>query len=324
MNGSFSRKIRTQATLPGSLAATGAAVFPPAPAAAAANRCLALVRLAKPGIVASVLLAGFAGMVLAARGWPDARTALLTLSALFLAAAGSALVNGILDAPLDIRMKRLRNRTAALERAGFRPVLATALAGIAAALVIALQGLNSRVFLLVLAAVVSYTLVYTLFLKRRSPWGALPGGIPGALPVLIGYAAVNPVIGADAVILFSVMLLWQPPHFWALALACRSDYAAAGIPVLPELRGTHYTVLLYFVYTASLLPASLALWLYGFCSGWYAGTALLVWIAFIAVSCSFLIKADRYLPAFCASICYMVVLLLAVIGDICLVSGTLS
>jgi protoheme IX farnesyltransferase len=281
------------------------------------EQCLALVRLAKPGIVATVLLAGYAGMVLAARGWPGARTALLTLAALCLTAAGSALVNGLLDAPLDARMARLRNRTAALARVGGRRILAAAMGGIALGLLLALRFLNPLVVFLLLAAMLSYTLVYTLFLKRRSPWGAVPGGIPGALPVLIGYAAVDPALGSDAVILFALVFLWQPPHFWALALAYRRDYTAAGIPVLPEVRGKNYTVLLYFVYATSLLPASLALWRFGFCSAWYAAAAFAAWLAFIAASGRFL-TGGRYLPAFAASIVYLLVLLAAIIGDICI------
>jgi heme o synthase len=320
MSGIVDRKFPVGEAL-ADIAAAGAASIPHGPAAEGKKPKVALVRLIKPGIVAAVLLAGYAGMVLASRGMPATRTVLVTLAALFLAAAGSALVNSILDAPLDERMARLRNRTAALARIGRLPVLSAALAGIALGLLLALRMLNPLVAILLLAAVLSYTLVYTLFLKRRSPWGAIPGGIPGALPVLVGYAAVNRALGADAIILFAVLFLWQPPHFWALALAYRRDYTAAGIPILPELRGRGYTVLLYFVYAASLLPASLALWLFGYCSAWYAGMALIIWLAFIAVSCRFLIAGDRSLPAFAASIGYLLALLLAVIGDVCFFGG---
>jgi heme o synthase len=322
MSGIVDRKFPAPQALADS-AATGAACLPHGPTAGEKSLGIALVLLIKPGIVTAVLLAGYAGMVLAARGLPETRTALVTLSALFLASAGSALVNGIVDAPLDERMARLRDRTAALARIGRLPLLAAALAGITLALLIALRMLNPLVAMLLLTAVLSYTLVYTLFLKRRSPWGAIPGGIPGALPVLVGYAAVNPALGADAIILFAVLFLWQPPHFWGLALEYRREYTAAGIPVLPEIRGRSYTVLLYFVYAASLLPASLALWKFGYCSAWYAGAALIAWLAFITVSCRFLIAGNRPLPAFAASIGYLLALLLAVIGDVCVFSGRL-
>jgi protoheme IX farnesyltransferase len=282
-----------------------------------------MARLAKPGIVAALLLTCYTGMVLAERGLPDSRLCLVCLGSLFLSASGSAMLNGLLDARIDVRMMRLRKRVAALNIAGQGPVTAIALAGTGAGLLIALIALGTLPFLLVLAAVVSYTLYYTLRLKRRSPWGAIPGGIPGALPVLIGYTAAAHTVRLDGFILFAVMLLWQPPHFWTLALEYRLESAAAGLPVLPAVRGQTYTILLFFVYATALLPTTLALWLFGFCSAWYAGIALLGWFAFFVASCGYLLRSHRYLPAFGASICYLVVVLLAIIGDICFIGGTL-
>ena len=288
-----------------------------------AGRAFALARLTKPGIVAAVLLSGFTGMVLASQGWPDGRTALVCLACLFLAAAGSAVINGVLDAPLDLRMARLQKRVAALETAGRKQVTAIALTGIGMALVLALRYLGPLASCLILAAVLSYTLLYTLRLKRRSPWGAVPGGIPGALPALIGYAAAAHTLRLDAVILFAVMLLWQPPHFWALALEYRHDYTAAGLPVLPAVQGETYTRLLIFVYATALLPASLALWLFGFCSPWYAGGALACWGGFLAACYFFLVRRRRCAVAFRASVLYLMLLFAAIVGDICCIQGAL-
>jgi protoheme IX farnesyltransferase len=273
----------------------------------------------KPGIVAAVLLSGFTGMVLAQRHWPDAGTGLICLATLFLAAAGSAMINGVLDLPLDARMERLRGRVAALEAAGRKRVTVTALAAIMIALALALRYLNLLAFTLTLAAVLSYSLLYTLRLKRRSPWGAVPGGIPGALPVLIGYAATSHALGLDAIILFVVMLLWQPPHFWALALAYRRDYAAAGVPVLPVVHGERFTKLLVFIYATALIPASLSLRLFGYCTVWYAGAALACGVAFLAACYFALIRTNRYAAAFSASILYLLLLLAAILCDICFV-----
>lgn len=287
----------------------------------AAGYAASLIILMKPGIVAAVLLAGFTGMVLAAGGWPDARTGLLCLAALFLSAAGSAMLNGVLDLPLDMRMARVQTRVAALGRAGRGRVIALALAAIGVAMLIACRCLNPLSSLFILAAVVSYTLVYTLRLKRRSPWGAVPGGIPGALPVLIGYAAAADSVRPDGLILFVVILLWQPPHFWTLALRYRRDYAAAGVPVMPVMYGERYTTLLIFVYATAMIPASLLLWLFGFCTAWYAGVALLLGAALLATCYLTIVRTDRFALAFGASILYLVFLLAAVVGDICLVQG---
>ncbi len=214
-------------------------------------------------------------------------------------------------------MERVRTRVAALETAGRKRILATALGAIIAALVLALHALNLLAFVLTLAAILSYTLLYTLRLKRRSPWGAVPGGIPGALPVLIGYAATGRSIGFDGIILFSLMLLWQPPHFWALALANRHDYAAAGVPVLPVVYGERYTKLLVFIYVTALIPASLSLWLFGFCTGWFAGAAFACGVAFLTACYLALARNDRYATAFGASILYLLLLLAAILCDVC-------
>ncbi len=269
----------------------------------------------KPGIVAAVLLAGFTGMVLAQRGGPDAGTALLALTVLFLAAAGSAMINSLLDAPLDARMARLQTRVAALETAGRKRCLALALAAIIAALALAFRYLPPTAFLLTLAAVLSYTLLYTLGLKRRSPWGAVPGALPGALPVLIGYGATAHPIGRDGLILFAVMLLWQPPHFWALALHHRDDYRAAGIPVMPLVHGAPLTRRLIVGFSLLLLPASLALTAAGGLSGRFAAAALGLWVLYLADLCCVSLPRRRYDRAFAASILYLTLLLLTVIMD---------
>ncbi|HEY6874321.1 MAG TPA: heme o synthase [Geobacteraceae bacterium] len=283
-------------------------------AAGTTDRIFALVRLAKPGIVAAVLLAGYAGMVTAARGFPEPRTAALCLASLLLAAAGAAMLNCILDLPLDRNMGRLLARVKALDAVGTRPALRTAGACIFAALFVALA-LNRLFFLLVLAAVIFYTVIYTLILKRRFAWGAIPGGIPGALPVLIGQAAVTGTCDTAGVILFAIILLWQPPHFWLLALRCRDEYRAAGVPVLPVARGESHTKVMSLAFTGALLPATLALTLAGCSSPWFAAVAAALWVWFLAACCRHAVATRRFERAFRASVVYLALLLLAVILD---------
>lgn len=275
----------------------------------------ALVRLAKPGIVAAVLLAGYAGMVSAARGLPEPGTALICLATILLAATGSAMMNCFLDLPLDRKMGRLRGRVSALDAVGTVRLFAAALACIAAALSLALT-LNRLVFLLTLAAVVLYVPVYTLHLKRRSPWGAVPGGIPGALPALIGQAAVTGSIDPAGLLLFTIIFLWQPPHFWVLALRFQEEYRAAGVPVLPLARGEGYTRVLILIYATALLPATLALPATGLCSPLFAVPAAALWLWFLASLCRHAVKARRFERAFRASVIYLTALLAAVILNI--------
>ena len=271
-----------------------------------------------------MLLAGFTGMVMAERGWPDAWTCLICLASLFLAATGSAILNCLFDAPLDALMTRSRTRVEAIEKTGKGNLLATALAGIAASLLLAILCLDTLVSILILTAVISYAFLYTLRLKRRSPWGTVAGGIPGALPVLVGYAAAAHTLRLDAIILFTIMLLWQPPHFWALALEYKSDYRAAGIPVLPVIYGERYTKILIFIYATALLPASLSLWLFGFCSTWYAVCAMICGAVYLTANFLFIVRSERFNLAFRASILYLTLLLLAIVVDICFFRGALS
>ncbi len=263
-------------------------------------------------------------MVLAKGGWPEISSCLACLASLFLAAAGSAMINGLLDAGPDRQMIRLRARVAALDKAGAGRVLGVALTGLAASTLLAFLYLNPLALALILTAALSYGLLYTLGLKRRSPWGAVVGGIPGALPVLVGYATVAHCVRLDGLILFVVMLLWQPPHFWALALEHQNDYRAAAIPVLPLTHGRRFTTTIILIFVLSLIPASLSLWLTGFCSAFYAFAALADGIAFLSACYLFIVRKERFILAFNASIVYLTFLFAAIVADICLFHGGAS
>lgn len=277
---------------------------------------LAALVVVRPGIAAGVTLAGLAGMVLAAKGPPPAGRGLLCLGCILLAACGSAVVNGVLDEKMDGRMGRVSARVAALRSLGRTGALALALFLILVALAASWRFLGGTAAALVLAAVASYTVLYTLYFKRRSPYGTVPGGIPGALPVLIGYAAIEPRLGADGVLLFLLMLLWQPPHFWALSLKYQEDYRCAGVPVLPVALGESYTKILIFLYAAALPPLSLGLWWLGYCSGGYAAAATVLGVFFLSSCLSNIVFARRFGRAFGASILYIMALLLAIIVDV--------
>lgn len=264
---------------------------------------------------------GFTGLVLAERGWPEWKTALVSMASLLLSASGSAILNGVLDAGIDMRMSRLRKRSEALEISGRGTMTAVAVLMIVIALILASRYLGTTVFSLILAAVVGYSLLYTLRLKRRSPWGAVAGGIPGALPVLIGYASSAETLRMDGIILFVFMLLWQPPHFWSLALGYRSDYLNAGVPVLPVSHGERFTVTLTLIHAVLLLPVSLSLWILGFCTAWYAVAALLFGAAFLAICWLNLVRTLQSGKVFGASILYLLLILAAIITDICLIQG---
>jgi len=273
----------------------------------------ALFRLSKPGIVLAEVLAGLAGMLLAAAGQPLPADCCRILFAIALAAGGAALVNGIVDADLDRRMPRLAARRRALETVGSGRVLTVALFLMGSGLTLA--ALTAPLpALLLLAGCLTYLWLYTAWLKRRSPWGVLAGGIPGAIPPLIGAAAVNSSLTAPALLFAVIVYIWQLPHFWLLALDCRDQYDRAGIPVLPLTHGEPLTSALTLATALLLLPLTLTLGLLGSLSFVYlllAGGAGIIFPLFCA-RC--LYQTHAYRQGFIASLVYLLFIIAAVIA----------
>ncbi|NIP29963.1 MAG: protoheme IX farnesyltransferase [Candidatus Dadabacteria bacterium] len=274
------------------------------------------ILLAKPGIIVSVAFTGLAGMIVASKGIPPVLTIILGIIALLLSAAGSAILNNILDKKIDKEMSRLNKRVEAMETVGDMNALIISLLIILISLIISILYFNYLNTALILCAIISYTLLYTLFLKRSSPFGTILGGIPGALPVLIGYTAINNYIGFDSFVLFIFMMLWQPPHFWALAQKYKKDYENAKIPVLPVVFGKEYTNILILIYSLSLLPLTLILWFIGLNTVYFAIFATIAGIYFNYVVIKSVYRDSGYGKAFAISILYMLSVMLFVIIDI--------
>lgn len=282
---------------------------------APAKIVVSTILLSKPGIILSVAFTGFAGMALANRGIPSISLLILAIVSLLLSAAGSAILNNVLDKQIDVLMNRLSKRVDALEAVGEKTAVVIASVFIVISLFISFYYLNVLNALLTIAALLSYTLLYTLYLKRSSPFGTILGGLPGALPVLIGYSAVNPDIGVDGYILFTFMMLWQPPHFWALAQKYKLDYKKAGVPVMPVVLGTKFTNVMILLYSISLLPISLSLWFLGYCTIFYAIFAIIsgVYFDYVIIRCT--LRDTGYGKAFGVSILYMLIIMVSLILD---------
>lgn len=272
--------------------------------------------LSKPGIITSVAFTGYTGMVIAAKSIPSLYFTLFGVISLLLSAAGSAVLNNLLDRNIDKKMERLTNRVEALERLGTTNVLIVSVLMILVSLFISLYFLNYINAVLIILAVLSYTVLYTLFLKRSSPFGTILGGIPGALPVLIGYSAVSTEFDINVLILFIFMMLWQPPHFWALAQKYKDQYEQAGIPVMPVAFGAKYTNILILLYSLTLIPLTLSFWLTGLASDYFAIFALIVGFYFEYKVVKSFYDGKSYGEAFTASIIYMLAIMLALVIDI--------
>ena len=285
------------------------------------NYFSALISLSKPNIILSVGLTGLTGMVLAKGSFPEVSIIFYTLLSLILSAAGAAMINNLIEKDSDKLMKRLSSRVESLNLIGSTNLTVIASFLITFSLGISFFKINIINFYFTLAAILSYTIYYTLFLKKSSPFGTVLGGIPGALPVLIGFASISPDLSIsfiNGIVMFTFMMLWQPPHFWLLAQFLAEDYKNAGFPVMPIVYGKTYTDYLIMIYSLSLIPFSLYFWVIGIASKFYAITALIIGLAFLFSVYKTFKSKQSYKMAFIFSIFYMLILHTVLIIDISL------
>jgi heme o synthase len=222
------------------------------------------VTLTKPRIMSLLLLTGFCGMVIGAQGLPPLWLVAVSMLGLALACGGASALNHVLDADIDRLMgKRTRSRPVAAGRVPASYALEFGLALSALSFVLLAGTVNVLTAVLALLGNLFYVLVYTKFLKRSTPQNIVIGGAAGAIPPLVGWAAATGNLTLPALVLFAVVFLWTPPHFWALALLIKRDYAAAGVPMLPVVRGERETVKEILLYTAALVAFTLAPALWG-------------------------------------------------------------
>jgi protoheme IX farnesyltransferase len=216
--------------------------------------------LSKPRIIALLLITTAAAMVMAARGVPPFGLLFWTLLAGGLAAASAGAFNCIWDADIDRLMKRTQGRPIPQERISIRDAVIYAVTAGAVSFAIFYWLVNPLAAWLSLAGNLYYVIVYTIWLKRITPLNIVVGGAAGAVPPLVGWAAVTHTIGAPALGLFALIFLWTPPHFWSLALMTETEYGKANIPMLPNVCGKERTKREIVYYTILLVAASLALY----------------------------------------------------------------
>ncbi|RPE75953.1 heme o synthase [Vulcaniibacterium tengchongense] len=213
--------------------------------------------LTKPRVVALIVFTALVGMCLAVDGLPDAeqaRRGALGLLGIWLAASSAAAINQLLDSRIDAKMARTAWRPIVSGRVTPLQALVFALVLAALSMAVLWFGVNGITAALTFASLIGYAVVYTAFLKRATPQNIVIGGIAGAAPPLLGWAAVTGMRGewdwAHALLLVLIVFVWTPPHFWALAIFRRADYARAMVPMLPVTHGVEYTrwqILLYTV-----------------------------------------------------------------------------
>lgn len=280
------------------------------------KRIAGLLILPKPGIVALVIVSGITGLYLGGHGVVDARLAFWTLLGLALSTAGSAALNNFIDRDIDSIMARTKGRT--LPSGSVSPNIAyfigTAL--VTVSLIILKIAVSTLVCVLTGAATFIYVVLYTLYLKRLTPAATHIGGIAGAMPPLIGYAAANHGLDFHAVILFMIIVVWQQPHFWSLALKYRDEYAAAKVPIHPVAMGIPATKLRILAYVIVHFPVMWAPYGYHMAGKWYLAVAMGLSLIYLAVTMKFVFSEDgKEMTVFHFSNFYLIAIFFALMAD---------
>lgn len=275
----------------------------------------AYVELTKPRIIELLLTTTLPAMILAAEGWPGTWLVLATLIGGTLSAGGANTINQVADADIDRIMRRTKARPLPTDRIAPRNALVFgALLGIAGfGWLWATVNLLSAV--LTTAGLLFYVFAYTLYLKRSSAQNIVIGGAAGAVPALVGWAAVTGSVALPAWVLFAIIFFWTPPHFWALAIKYREDYAAAGVPMLPVVVGVKRTLDHIVAYSAVLVGVSLLLVPTGAVGPFYAVVAVVLGVGVLGASIWLRNREEQAIRYFVASNLYLATLFAAMAID---------
>lgn len=251
---------------------------------AAHGRLWQFYQLTKPRVVQLIVFCALIGMVLAVPGLPSvpqAETMLWACLGIWLVAGAAAAFNCLVERAIDARMKRTAWRPTAQGQLSSNQALAFSALLCAAGCAVLWLFANPLTMWLTLATFVGYAIIYTVILKPLTPQNIVIGGASGAMPPVLGWAAMSNSVTAEALVLCLIIFLWTPPHFWALALYRVEDYRKSGLPMLPVTHGQRYTTLHIFLYTIVLFAACLLPFIIGM-SGWvYVGVAALLSAEFV-------------------------------------------
>jgi len=273
--------------------------------------------LTKPRVVMLIVFTAIVGMFLAVPGWPDPLAALMGTFGIGAAASSAAVINHVLDARIDGQMSRTRGRPLPTGKLRESQALIFAFILCLVSMLVLWFLVNPLTAGLTFASLIGYAIVYTAYLKRATPQNIVIGGAAGAAPPVLGWAAVTGNVHSDALLLFLIVFIWTPPHFWALAIARKDDYEKAGIPMLPVTHGNAFTRLFILLYTVLLVLITILPYLSGMSGLIYLGTALVLGGRFLWFAVRLSVDEDETLPmrVFRFSINYLMVLFAALLVD---------
>ena len=273
--------------------------------------------LTKPKVVSLIMFTAIVGMFLAVPGLPPAGALFWGTIGIALAASSAAAINHVLDRRIDAEMARTRSRP--LPRGTVSEAYALSFAfvlGAGSMLILALL-VNALTAILTFFSLIGYAVIYTVWLKRATPQNIVIGGAAGAAPPVLGWTAVTGEMHSDALLLFLIIFAWTPPHFWALAIARRDEYARVGIPMLPVTHGVEYTKLFIWYYTILLTVVTVMPWLTGMAGIPYLAAALALDGMFLRYAWALRVsdRADLPMRTFRYSINYLALLFAALLVD---------
>lgn len=277
--------------------------------------------LTKPRVVALIVFTAFVGMFLAVPGLPPLRESVFGFIGIWLAASSAAAINHLIDQRIDRVMVRTAHRPLATGALKPAQVLAFAVALGAVSMTLLIALVNPITAALTFASLIGYAIVYTAWLKRATPQNIVIGGIAGAAPPLLGWAAVtgmrNPWDWAHALLLVLIIFVWTPPHFWALAIFRREDYARALVPMLPVTHGVAYTRWQILLYTVLLVVVTVLPWAVGMSGMFYLGGALVLGGVFLWYAWRLLDPPDDFfaMRTFHYSVVYLMALFVFLLVD---------
>jgi protoheme IX farnesyltransferase len=275
------------------------------------------LELTKPKVSLLIVFTAIVGMVLASPGWIPLPALIFGTLGIAFASGSAAAFNHVLDQRIDRQMLRTRRRPLPTGHLQQRHAIAFAALLALASMSILWLGVNGLTAVLTFGSLIGYAMVYTLWLKRATPQNIVIGGAAGAAPPVLGWAAVTGGVDAHALLLFLIIFTWTPPHFWALAIARRDDYAKVGIPMLPVTHGIAYTRWQIVLYTILLIVSTLLPFLTGM-------SGLIYLVAALALNARFLYfvlalnrgtRPELPMRTFKFSITYLMLLFAALILD---------
>ena len=219
--------------------------------------------LTKPRVVILIVFTAVVGMLLAVPGWPGAVPFFIGTLGIGLAASSAAVVNHVLDSRIDSQMSRTHNRPLPQGKLSQAHALTFAVTLCVLSMLMLWLQVNPLTAVLTFASLIGYAIIYTVYLKHATPQNIVIGGAAGAAPPVLGWTAVTGEIHSDALLLFLIVFIWTPPHFWALAIARKEDYEKVGVPMLPVTHGNEFTRQYILLYTILLVLITILPYLSG-------------------------------------------------------------